>query len=93
MSRVAEITVKGKVQGVGFRYFVLQKALQYNLKGYVQNLVNGNVIVVAEGNHKDVETLIDWLKFGPPKANVTSVKTVWVEGGKPFSTFNIKSCY
>lgn len=60
------IIVRGRVQGVGFRYFTKQRADAYNLIGFVRNLTDGNVEVVAKGPQKSLDNLIIDLKSGPP---------------------------
>lgn len=70
------IVVYGRVQGVGFRYYVLKVATELGLKGHVRNLPNGTVEVEAEGDLAAVETLIDYCRFGPPRAVVTKVLSV-----------------
>ncbi|RMF27840.1 MAG: acylphosphatase, partial [Cyanobacteria bacterium J083] len=67
MKRVKAI-VSGKVQGVGFRMHTLKQAKKLNLKGYVRNLSNGNVEIVAEGEDEKVDSLINWAKSGSPLA-------------------------
>lgn len=58
------IVVSGRVQGVGFRYFVVQKAADCQLAGWVKNLPNGKVEIEAEGEEKDLYCFIDYLKLG-----------------------------
>jgi len=70
MKRHYEITVEGRVQGVGFRYFVRSKAKELGLNGFVRNGYGGKVIIEAEGEKKDLDTLLDYLKIGPPLARV-----------------------
>lgn len=65
--------VGGRVQGVGFRYFVLSVARGLGLAGYVRNLPDGDVEVVAEGERDRLDALIARLNEGPPSSNVTEV--------------------
>jgi len=65
-----EITVEGRVQGVGFRYFVRSRAKELGLNGFVRNGYEGKVIIEAEGDKKDLDTLLDYLRIGPPLARV-----------------------
>ena len=65
--------VKGKVQGVGFRYFTLQRATELRLVGYVRNRLDRSVEVVAEGERQALETLVEHLRAGPRAATVTDV--------------------
>ncbi len=62
--------VRGLVQGVGYRYFVLRKAHILNINGYAKNQYDGSVEVVAEGKRYDVEQLHKFLEQGPSRANV-----------------------
>ncbi len=67
------ITVKGKVQGVSFRFATQAKAHQFNLTGLVRNLHNGNVYIECEGKEDDINKLIEWCYTGPLLAKVTEV--------------------
>ncbi|SCP95251.1 acylphosphatase [Anaerobium acetethylicum] len=58
------ILAEGRVQGVGFRYFVRTKAIQYGLAGYVKNLDNGMVEMEVQGPTEKIEKLISELKNG-----------------------------
>ncbi|MEZ8823740.1 acylphosphatase [Vibrio amylolyticus] len=66
-------TVSGSVQGVGFRYFTAKKANELKLKGYVKNLNNGDVEVMASGERDDVTEFESWLEKGPRLAKVVKV--------------------
>jgi acylphosphatase len=68
------IVVIGRVQGVGFRFFVEMKARELNVVGYVRNLPNGNVEIEVEGADVDVETLVDHCRVGPARARVDRVE-------------------
>jgi len=60
------ICIEGRVQGVGFRYFALQKAIKYNIKGTVENdLMKKNVEIYCQGEQEDIEQFISELKEGP----------------------------
>ena len=67
--------VHGRVQGVGFRYFVLQRARALALSGYARNLAGGTVEVYAEGDHAALVSLEHELRRGPRGAAVTRVET------------------
>ncbi len=64
------ILVEGKVQGVFYRASTKAKAKQFSLNGYVKNQSDGSVLIIAQGNEKDIESLIEWCKTGPPAAIV-----------------------
>lgn len=63
--------VKGKVQGVGYRYFVQSNALQLNINGWVRNLSDGAVEGVIQANEDQIEKMIKLLKRGPFFSKVT----------------------
>jgi len=69
--------VSGKVQGVWFRSFVQQRALELRLTGFVRNLPDGRVEVVAEGPFQQLEQLEAALWEGPPLASVASVEVTY----------------
>lgn len=86
----ALIIVQGLVQGVGYRFFAVEMAKQYNIKGYARNLPDGNVEVVAEGDEGMIKDFIKRLKVGPPSARVTGVEIKWDDGDFGFENFDIR---
>jgi len=90
MQTRAQIRVKGIVQGVGFRYFVYRRALQYNLGGYVSNLPSGDVEILAEGERSALEQLIADVKVGPRSSSVTDVFIEWKNADGTLHSFDIK---
>lgn len=84
------IFVSGRVQGVFFRAFTREKALALKLKGWVKNLEDGRVKVVAEGEKEKIEKLIEFLKEGPPLAKVENLEIEWKEYKGEFEDFEIK---
>lgn len=69
-----KLGIKGYVQGVGFRYRIKQKALSLNLRGYVRNLPEGSVEIVAEGEESQVQELVAWCKKGEFGSNIKEVQ-------------------
>lgn len=67
------ITVKGLVQGVGFRYFTLKKAIEHGLKGYVKNLADENVEIEVEGENGIIIDFMKALKVGPRSSRVSDL--------------------
>lgn len=65
--------VRGRVQGVGYRVFALREATRLGLAGYVANLADGSVEVVAEGPADDLDALEERLAEGPPAGFVERV--------------------
>jgi len=82
--------VKGAVQGVGYRYFVQNRARELQLSGFVQNLPNGSVKIVAEGKTSDLQKFLVMLKQGPRQAIVQAIDLVWEEFSGQFSDFQVK---
>ncbi len=79
--------VKGRVQGVGFRFFTRRLAEQLDIKGWVKNLENGAVEVHAEGDENSMEQFFRKIKRGPSLAFVQEVEAgeVKPEGYRDFS--------
>ena len=73
------VLISGRVQGVGFRAFVQRQALDLHLSGYAENLSDGRVEVVAEGDKDDLEHLLVKLRNGPSHAKVNEVEVSWGE--------------
>jgi acylphosphatase len=69
--------VRGDVQGVGFRYFVQRRAEEMGLAGWVRNLPDGSVEVVAEGSRAALGRLLELLGKGPGLAGVDRVDVDW----------------
>jgi acylphosphatase len=65
--------VSGRVQGVGFRFYLLEAAEQEGLSGWVRNLPDGRVEVVAEGDREAIERFEGRVRRGPPAARVERV--------------------
>lgn len=80
MDVAAHIIVKGRVQGVSYRYFTIDRANSLGLTGWVRNVPDGTVEVWAEGDRGLVESFIEMLKVGPRFA---AVKDLHIEWKKP----------
>jgi acylphosphatase len=70
---VVHLRVEGRVQGVGFRWFVRQQAESLGLAGWVRNTNDGAVEVAAQGEPHAIESLVSVAGQGPPGSVVTSV--------------------
>lgn len=86
-----EAVVHGRVQGVGFRYFVLRQATALGLGGWVANLPDGGVQCVAEGPRAALERLASALTGGPPGAHVADVALHWGPATDSPQRFEIRS--
>ncbi len=84
------VLVSGIVQGVGFRYFVYNKARDLSLTGYVRNLFSGDVEIEAEGDRSLIEEFIKLIKIGPRAANVTDTKIEWIKYTGTHSGFEMR---
>jgi acylphosphatase len=89
MNRAANIVVSGRVQGVGFRYFVQHHAAQLGLTGWVRNLPNGSVEIEAEGAQESLERLLVQVRRGPRSAVVSNAEVTWQEHRGQFERFQI----
>ena len=93
MSELARVdaTVVGRVQGVGFRWFVLEVARDLELSGWVANELDGSVRCVAEGPRAALETLVEELGRGPLGARVDRVVPRWGPASGALGPFVIRS--
>ena len=83
------IIVYGGVQGVFFRANTEETASRLGVTGFVRNLPDGTVEVVAEGGKEKLEELLRWCSHGPPAASVSKIKHEWEENKNEFSGFDI----
>ena len=88
-SRIHAI-VEGRVQGVGFRYFVEEEAIRLDLKGWVRNLLDGNVEVTVEGSSEDLKKFLISLHRGPRSSVVNHIQVEWQPPTGEFSHFYIR---
>jgi acylphosphatase len=82
--------VSGRVQGVGFRYFVRGEALREGLRGYVINLADGRVEFLLQGAPQAVDAVIEQIRSGPPHARVSALETGDDEQAVIESSFSIR---
>lgn len=83
-------TVYGKVQGVYFRKNTVENALKLGLTGYAENLKDGSVKVIAEGEESKLEQLLVWLHKGPKDARVEKIKSEYIKATGKYKTFKSK---
>ncbi len=81
----------GRVQGVGFRVWILRQAQLYGITGTVRNVYFPSrcVEIVAEGEAETLQAFLDQCKIGPPMAHVERMESEWSEGTGSFMTFKI----
>ena len=82
--------VTGRVQGVGFRYFVQGEAVRLGLVGYAANLADGGVEVLATGEGPALDELEAALRRGPRAARVTGVVAETAASPETFTTFSTR---
>lgn len=68
------VIVRGRVQGVGFRFAVVDQASALDVAGWVRNRRDGSVEAWLQGPEPAVDRMIEWCRRGPPAASVTSVE-------------------
>jgi acylphosphatase len=71
------LLVHGRVQGVFFRQAAAEEARSLGLRGWVRNLPNGDVEIVAEGPRRELKILAAWANQGPRLARVIGVEEEW----------------
>ena len=84
------LLISGRVQGVCYRAYTAEQAQKLELKGWVRNLPDGRVEVVAEGPEDRLKELATWCWSGSPWANVSEVKEEWSPSEVEFRTFGVR---
>lgn len=84
---VRHLVIKGRVQGVGFRYGLAGEARALGLRGWVRNCHNGDVEAIVAGSTQSVDAIIAWARTGPPAAKVSEVSVEAAAG--EFTAFEI----
>ena len=85
----AHIIVNGLVQGVFFRANTRDMAKRLGLTGWVRNMRDGSVEVIAEGEREGIDQLIEWCRHGPPSSRIDSVSKEFSEATGEFTGFKI----
>jgi len=83
------VFLSGRVQGVAYRYFAGKWADSLNVTGWVRNLRDGRVEVLAEGDRPDVEGFLERLRDGPRLARIDGVEIEWEEYTGEFAAFEV----
>ncbi len=88
-------TVRGYVQGVGFRFSTLAYASSLHLVGVAENLMNGDVLVIAEGPREDCQKVLDWLAGRGSRSvrrpgRVESIQSEWGPARGGFRSFTYR---
>lgn len=77
------LVVSGRVQGVGFRWFVREAARRHRLAGWVRNNPDGSVEIEVSGDDGELESFTTAIRKGPPGAHVDEVREATVSAGPP----------
>ena len=86
----AHLLASGLVQGVGYRYFVFNRAKTIGLVGYVRNVFSGEVEIEIEGDRSLIEEFIKEVKVGPRSSQVKDLKIEWLNGTESYKSFEIR---
>jgi acylphosphatase len=86
----AHVFIAGRVQGVSFRYYTQQRALEYGVLGWVRNLWDGRVEAVFEGQEEALRQMVHWCHRGPSSARVDQVDLNWEEPSGSYRGFKIR---
>ena len=81
--------VKGRVQGVGFRFFAERTAEKFSVNGWVRNLPNGDVEILGQGTKEQLEKFIAHIRQGPRSSMVVDIETVWRSPTRIYEYFSI----
>ena len=91
--RRLDASIRGRVQGVGFRYFVQERAFALGLRGWVANQRDGSVRCIAEGPQPDLERLLEALRAGPAGGRVDAVDAAWTPASGEFGGFGVRAAW
>jgi acylphosphatase len=87
MNVTRHLRIEGRVQGVGFRFYMQRKARELGVTGWVRNRLDGTVEAVVHGVPETVETMTAWARRGPRSASVSEVQVTESSGEyKDFAT-------
>ena len=80
----------GRVQGIGFRYHVNEYATGLGLHGYVRNLHDGRVEILAQGSQKNIQKIINYVRSSPGFSHVIKLDIDWEESLNGLSSFHVR---
>jgi acylphosphatase len=87
----ARVLVSGRVQGVGYRYFVRDAALRHGILGWVKNNPDGTVSIIAAGEREDLEEFLDEIRAdGDPHIQVREIAVSWADATEEWKGFEIR---
>ena len=86
--RTVRLVVRGRVQGVGYRFAAAREAERLAITGWVRNRADGSVEAVTQGAPHAIDAMLAWARRGPPAAKVESVEVSAAEGR--FESFELR---
>lgn len=89
MRKRLHLRISGRVQGVAFRHFTWSHASRLGLHGWVRNLPDGSVEVLAEGEEESLAALLQLVRRGPPAARVRDIDERWSEPQGDLPAFTV----
>ncbi len=89
MKRCVHIVILGNVQGVFYRINAERKAEELDLTGWVRNMIDGGVEILAEGEEINLKKIVNWCRNGSDNAIVSEIKVKWCEYEEKFDKFRI----
>jgi acylphosphatase len=89
MHKAIVLTIKGRVQGVGYRRFVWRKAQEIGVSGWVRNLPDGSVETLIQGSEEEIRKMKFWCEKGPFGSNVTGIEEKTIVQATVCTTFEI----
>jgi len=81
------ITIRGRVQGVGYRDAMIEAAQALSITGWVRNRRDGTVEALVQGDERSVERLLEWCRCGPPASRVSAIATQEIAPDPVLRTF------
>lgn len=90
MIQARQVFVSGKVQGVGFRNYILKKAKVVEVTGWVRNLPDGRVEARIQGRHEQINEMLVYLERGPVSSEVLGVESTPVDPEESLVLFAVR---
>ena len=87
--KALRIEIKGRVQGVNFRYICREFCLQEKINGFVRNAENGDAEIIAQGDEGKLNKLLNWLKKSPGFSKIEEIEVFEIKMKKKFDSFEI----
>ena len=91
MNKIARLIITGKVQGVGFRAFVRNRAMKNYVTGWVKNQDDGSVEALFSGSQEDINKLLEITRRGTPWSKVSDITVKYSDDDNEYSSFEILS--